>query len=154
MQEKSIYLESSVDTENLARKIGEKLKGGECIELSSDLGGGKTTFTRGLVDGMGSLDQVSSPTFTISNVYKSNNLVCYHYDFYRLQDPGLVKEELAESLEDENGVIVVEWADSVNNVLPEKRVIIKFEKSAENSEHRKLSIKYPEEYSYLFDGVF
>jgi tRNA threonylcarbamoyladenosine biosynthesis protein TsaE len=153
MNQKTIFVDSSDNTEDIARKIGQKLKGGECIELSSDLGGGKTTFTRGLVDGMGSLDQVSSPTFTISNTYKTKNLICYHYDFYRLQEPGLVREELAESLEDINGIIIVEWAESVNDVLPENRLIISFEKLADNPEHRKLTIEYPKEYSYLLEGV-
>ena len=154
MQEKTIFVENSIDTETLARKIGEKLKGGECIELSSDLGGGKTTFTRGLVDGLGSLDHVSSPTFTIKNQYKAKDLTCYHFDFYRLQDAGLVKEELAESLEDKNGIIIVEWAESVEDVLPEKRIIIRIEKVADSAEHRKININLPEEYSYVDEGIF
>jgi tRNA threonylcarbamoyladenosine biosynthesis protein TsaE len=153
MHEKTIFLENSSDTEKLARIIGENVKGGECFELSSDIGGGKTTFTRGLVAGMGSLDHVSSPTFTLKNQYDTKNFTCYHFDFYRLQDPGLVREELAESLQDKDGVIVVEWAGSVEDVLPEKRIIIEFLKTAENFEHRKIKIKLPTEFIYLLLGV-
>jgi tRNA threonylcarbamoyladenosine biosynthesis protein TsaE len=153
MQEKTIFVENSSDTEKLASIMGQNLIGGECFELSSDIGGGKTTFTRGLVDGMGSLDHVSSPTFTLKNQYTTKNFNCYHFDFYRLQDPGLVKEELAESLENKSSVIVIEWANSVKDVLPKKRITIEFQKMADNSEHRKLIIKLPFELLYVINGV-
>lgn len=153
MPERIILLENADDTEKLARTIGKNLRGGECFELSSDLGGGKTTFTRGLVIGIGSPDHVSSPSFTIKNQYNSRNLTCYHFDFYRLQDPGLLKEELAESLSDINGVVVVEWAESVDEVLPSSRITINFDKTTDSSEHRKVTMKFPIEYSYIANGV-
>jgi tRNA threonylcarbamoyladenosine biosynthesis protein TsaE len=149
MQSKTIFVKSAQETEKIAELIGSKLKGGECIELISDLGGGKTTFTRGLVRGMGIYDLVSSPTFTIGKQYSNNNLTCYHYDFYRLQEPGLVAEELGESVSDPKGVIVIEWADSVTHVLPTKRIIIEIYKASENSDHRKIVMKLPDEYLNL-----
>src|SRR3989344_5721785 len=91
---------SSAETENLASKIGRALKGGELIELVSDLGGGKTTFVRGLAKGMGSRDHVSSPTFTICNTYKVKSKSSHaaqelwHFDFYRLHEAGLIEHEL------------------------------------------------------------
>ena len=153
MQEKSLFIESSVSTEQLAEQIGCNLRGGECIELVSDLGGGKTTFTRGLVRGVGSLDNVSSPTFTIGKQYKAGDITCYHFDFYRLDQPGLVAEELAEALGDPRGIMIVEWADSVAEVLPVDRLIINFQKVADDSESRKITIKYPDKFTYVFQGV-
>jgi tRNA threonylcarbamoyladenosine biosynthesis protein TsaE len=153
MQTKTIFVESAQETENIAELIGSKLTGRECIELISDLGGGKTTFTRGLVRGMGIYDTVSSPTFTIGKQYSNNNLTCYHFDFYRLQEPGLVAEELSESISDPNGVIVIEWADSVAEVLPENRIAIEIYRVAENSEHRKIIMKIPEDYSIKFESI-
>src|SRR6185312_5854101 len=82
---------SSDNTSDVAMKIGRKLQGGEVIELISDLGGGKTTFVRGLAKGMGSQDTVRSPSFTLSNEYRSGKLTLYHFDFYRLEDPGIMR---------------------------------------------------------------
>lgn len=135
----------------IAEQIGHNLRGGEVIELVSDLGGGKTTFTSGLAKGMGSKDQVSSPTFTISKLYKAGKLTLYHFDFYRLPTADLITHELADTLEDKNGVVVVEWADIVQRVLPEDRLTIGFEVTGEDS--RRLNISYPESMSYLLEGV-
>lgn len=151
MLEKIFLLNSPEQTESLAHSIGQGFHGGECVELISDLGGGKTTFTRGLVRGLGSFDLASSPTFTIGKQYKSGEITCYHYDFYRLQEPGLATEELADALEDVQGVIVVEWAESVAHVLPENRITITIEPVADNPESRKCTVKYPEEFQQLME---
>jgi tRNA threonylcarbamoyladenosine biosynthesis protein TsaE len=153
MQEKTFFIELPDLTERLAERIGQNLQGGECIELVSDLGGGKTTFTRGLVRGAGSLDSVSSPTFTIGKQYKSGDMTIYHFDFYRLQEPGLVAEELAEAASDPFGVIVVEWAESVSEVLSADRMVVVIDRLAESAESRKITIKYPEKLSYLIKGI-
>lgn len=151
IKEYSTY--SAKETEEFARKIGVNLNGGECIEFSSDLGGGKTTFVKGLVDGCGTNDNVSSPTFTISKRYKCTKFSIYHYDFYRLQEPGLVAEELADSLTDKSNVILVEWANSVVDVLPSCRVKIIIRKSTNNPEERLLNFEYPNSLDYLFKEV-
>jgi tRNA threonylcarbamoyladenosine biosynthesis protein TsaE len=153
MNEKQLIIDSSDSMEKLGSNIGKKVKPGTCIELRSDLGGGKTTFTRGFVRGMGSTDTVSSPTFTIGKQYKSSNLTCYHFDFYRLQEPGLVAEELSESLKDPNGVIIVEWADNVVGVLPENRVIIDIEQLPASEDSRRCTIKYPDNKLYLVEEL-
>jgi tRNA threonylcarbamoyladenosine biosynthesis protein TsaE len=153
MQQKTIFIDTPEGTEKIASLIGGKLNGGECIELTSDLGGGKTTFTRGLVRGIGSLDNVSSPTFTIGKQYAADDITCYHFDFYRLQEAGLVKEELAEALANPKGIIIVEWADSVSDVLPEDRIIVKLEKIAKDSEARKLTFIYSNKYTDVIEGV-
>src|SRR5476649_1957023 len=83
-------------TLQLAAQVGHRMRGGETIELISDLGGGKTTFVRGLARGFGSKDHVTSPSFALSNQYSSRDLVMYHFDFYRLDDVGIIASELAE----------------------------------------------------------
>jgi tRNA threonylcarbamoyladenosine biosynthesis protein TsaE len=138
---------SSASTEQLGHNIGTRLRGGEVIELASDLGGGKTTFVRGLAAGMGSDDAVSSPSFTISQVYQAGNLTLHHYDFYRLPDAGLMQQELAEVLEDPQAVVVVEWAGVVENVLPAERISVVIKPTGENA--REFSVSLPQQFAYL-----
>jgi len=139
------------ETERLAESLGVRLRGGECIELVSDLGGGKTTFTRGLARGAGSADAVASPTFTISRVYKCKTFDIHHFDFYRLQEAGLASHELHDLLDDKSVVIVVEWGAVVEHVLPEDRLTITITQAGETS--RKLTLKYPETLGYLAEGL-
>lgn len=123
------------------------MRGGEVIELVSDLGGGKTTFVRGIAQGMGSTDKVASPSFTISREYKSGELTLYHFDFYRLQDPGIVANELAEVVGDPKAVVAVEWADIVEDVLPDGKLTIRIQNTGETS--RELTFNCPEKLAYL-----
>lgn len=134
-------------TERLGFVIGSRLRGGEIIELASDLGGGKTTFTKGLVAGLGCPDHVSSPTFTISKSYTGGRYPTYHFDFYRLQEAGIVSEELAEAIEDTHAVTIVEWADIVVGVLPEQRIRISF--IATDESDRTITVHVPESMQYL-----
>jgi tRNA threonylcarbamoyladenosine biosynthesis protein TsaE len=123
--EDSALTKSVEETFELGKKFGAELKGGEVIEFVGDLGAGKTSFVRGLAVGIGSDDEVASPTFTISRVYYgANNLSLHHFDFYRLQDPGLVAEELAEATKDPQAIVCIEWAETVRGVLPEDRITI------------------------------
>ena len=138
---------SSKNTEQLAEQLGAKLRGGEVIELISDVGGGKTTFVRGLARGMGSAEKVASPSFTIGRQYKAGRLTLYHFDFYRLHEPGIMAEELAEVLGDEQAVIVVEWANIVENILPNDRLSIAITTTGDES--RELSFTCPKNLSHL-----
>ncbi len=131
--------------------MGQALKGGEVIELASDLGGGKTTFVRGLARGAGSQDKVASPTFTISKVYQTSRFEINHFDFYRLTDPGIVADELAEVAGDPQVVVVVEWADVVQGVLPEKRLRVHISQSPTGS--RKLAFRAPQDLGYLLEAI-
>lgn len=142
---------SSEKTEQLAESLGSKLRGGEVIELVSDLGGGKTTFVRGLARGAGSSDKVSSPSFTLSNTYKAENLTLYHFDFYRLSEPGIMKDELAEVIADPQAVTIVEWAGIVEDVLPADKISIKLKAKGEND--REITVEYPEKLNYLLEGT-
>ena len=90
------------------------------IELVGDVGVGKTTLVRGLAEGLGVKEAVTSPSFTISKAYAlpdGGRLV--HYDFYRLKEPGLMVEDLAENLVEPRNVVVIEWGESVAEVVPE-----------------------------------
>lgn len=142
---------SSESTMRLAAQIGRRLKGGEVIELVSDLGGGKTTFVRGLAAGMGSPDKVASPSFTIMREYRAGQETLYHFDFYRLADAGLTGNELIEALQDPAGIVVVEWAEVVEDVLPAERLVITI--SATGEETRQLLFRYPESKSYLLSNL-
>lgn len=141
-----INCDSSESTEKLGEQLGRLLKGGEVLELVSDLGGGKTTFVRGLANGAGSSDVVSSPTFVLTKNYRTPGFTIYHYDFFRLNDVGLMIRELGENINGHN-VIIIEWGDMVAEVLPATRAQIQFVTTGDNS--RKLIFKVPETYSYL-----
>lgn len=136
-------------TELLGAQIGKRLRGGEVLELCSDLGGGKTTFTRGLVQGAGSHDIVASPTFMVHKHYQAPTFTIEHFDFYRLNDPGQVADALAENVEDPSAVIVVEWADSVGHVLPDERVKVLIERTPTHEDERNITFTYPREFAYL-----
>ena len=123
------------------------MRGGEVIELVSDLGGGKTTFVRGLAAGLGSSDPVHSPSFTLANQYKSSRLTLYHLDFYRLREAGIMRDELAEILADPHAAVVIEWADIVEAVLPAEHLTIRIETTSETA--RRFTFSYPDRLAYL-----
>jgi tRNA threonylcarbamoyladenosine biosynthesis protein TsaE len=120
-----IHSKKPEDTLAFGKALGETLKGGEVIELIGDLGAGKTQLVRGIAEGINSDDVVQSPSFTISRIYKGSGLELHHYDFYRLgDDPGILRAELAESLEDPHIAVVTEWANAVEDVLPSDKLTI------------------------------
>lgn len=106
--------------ENLMREILQSEDSLPCaIELVGDVGAGKTTFTKGLARGLEITEEITSPTFTISKVYEnSRGQKLVHYDFYRLENPGIMVEDLFENLQDPQTVTVIEWADTVSEILP------------------------------------
>jgi tRNA threonylcarbamoyladenosine biosynthesis protein TsaE len=138
-------------TLQLGAKIGSRLRGGEIIELLSDIGGGKTTFTRGIVTGAGSVDAVRSPSFTIRNEYRADALTMHHFDFYRLDDPGIMAVELMEVLEDPQAVIIIEWAEIVASVLPENHIRISITTTSDTT--REFTISCPKKYNYLTENL-
>lgn len=95
------------------------------IELIGDVGAGKTTFVRGLAKGLGIKSEITSPSFTISKSYAlQNGKTLTHYDFYRLPDPGLMQDELLENIANPNSIVVIEWGNSVENLLPKNHTKI------------------------------
>lgn len=124
---------TEADMSIFGHTLGSLLRGGETIELIGDVGAGKTTLTKSILAGMGSGEIVQSPTFTINRLYSlDDGRQLLHYDFYRLQDPGIIRHELAESIHDPSTVTVVEWSDIVADVLPEDRLQIRIAAIAEN----------------------
>lgn len=107
-------------------QLGELLKGGEVIELVGDVGAGKTTLVKAVAKGMGVNGDVSSPSYTISQLYDtSRGTRLAHYDFYRLSDPGILSSELEEVVGDRHTVVAIEWGDIVADVLPEDHLQIR-----------------------------
>lgn len=125
---------------DVAEKLARQLRGGEVIELSGDLGAGKTTFVKGLARGLESKDKVSSPSFALKNLYEGR-LNLYHFDLYRLEEPGLMNHELEEAI-NEDSVVAIEWAGSSSDILPKDRISVEF--MPEKDEARKLKITYAE----------
>ena len=120
-----MIIQSAEQMEQLGEQIGRRLHGGEVIELIGDVGAGKTTLTRGIARGLGVTDNITSPSFTISCNYPGRDqLTLRHYDFYRLSDSGIMAMELAEVIADPHSVTIVEWGDSIRDVLPANHITI------------------------------
>lgn len=110
------------------RSFAKKVVAPFVIELVGDVGVGKTTFVRGLAEGLGVKDLVTSPSFTISKEYAlpgGGSLI--HYDFYRLKEPGLMMDDLMEKINNPQNIVVIEWGESVAELLPENHVKIEIE---------------------------
>ncbi len=134
---------NSEATFDLGEKLGEKLQGGEMILLSGGLGAGKTLFTKGILYALDyDIDEVTSPSFTLVNLYKAKFDV-YHIDFWRLDANSDVAFAvgLNEIVEDETAIIIIEWAEHLQNFsFPEKTFRIKIE--GDGDEARKISISH------------
>ena len=131
---------SSEDTRKFGHKLGRLLRGGDVVELISDLGGGKTTLTQGIAEGLGYEEAVTSPTFTLSQIYQlESGLEIHHYDLYRLSEGGVLGFELSEDIAATNVITIVEWGDVVHGVLPEERLRIKLTMDSEASREIEVS---------------
>ena len=129
-----IHADNVEATRAIAAGLARWLRGGEVIELVSDLGGGKTLFTQGLAAALGYDGEVTSPTFTLSNVYRlTSGLEIHHYDLYRLSEGGVVGDELVEDMGDPVVITVIEWAGAVNAALPADRLAVDIERSGDES---------------------
>lgn len=136
----TVKISNENDMKRFGEKLGKMLIGGECIELIGDIGSGKTTMTKGIAKGMGVADTIQSPTFTVNRVYESpKGLQLSHYDFYRLADPGIMADELHETLADKNTAVVIEWGDVVKSVVPSERLCITFASPAADTRELTLS---------------
>lgn len=115
----------------LAKKLGEKAVPGQIYTLNGDLGVGKTVFTQGMAAGLGIDEPVNSPTFTIVQEYESGRLPLYHFDVYRIGDP----EEMEEIGYDDyffgEGITLIEWAELIEELIPENRISVTIEKNPE-----------------------
>jgi tRNA threonylcarbamoyladenosine biosynthesis protein TsaE len=129
-----IEVENEAATKALGETLGATFRGGEVLQLIGDVGAGKTTFVKGLAKGLGVIDEVQSPSYTISREYTGRDeLLLVHYDFYRLTDAGIMANEVAEMVRDPTIVTVIEWADIVEGVLPEGHFTLSFTAPSETT---------------------
>ena len=132
---------SREETAALGRQLGEQAEAGGVYCLIGDLGTGKTVFTQGFAAGLGVEGPVNSPTFTILQEYMGSRMPLYHFDVYRLEEP----EEMDEIGFDEylfgEGVCLIEWAERIREILPERRTEIRIEKDPEKGfDYRRIRI--------------
>ena len=133
------YLTNSPEeTQTLGAKLGAKLLPGAVIAYRGDLGAGKTAFTRGIAQGLGSSDMVTSPTYTIVNEYLSGRMPLFHFDMYRLPDSDSLFDIGWEDYLERGGVCAVEWSENVADAM-EDTIIISIEKTGEES--RRITIE-------------
>ena len=132
---------SPEETYNVGKKLGEYAIPGQVFTLTGDLGVGKTVFTQGLASGLGIEEPVNSPTFTIVQVYEEGRLPFYHFDVYRIGDVEEMEEVGFEDYIMGDGVSLIEWANLIEEILPEKRTEILIEKDLEQGfDYRKITI--------------
>ena len=134
-----MLIHSETEMLELGRNFADSLQAPVVLELVGDVGAGKTTFTRGLAEGLGVKATLSSPSFTISRLYQGDGCILAHYDFYRLEDPGIMSEDLAESISDPKTITVIEWGQSIKELLPADHKIIEIKYVDENT--REVSAK-------------
>lgn len=118
-----LYTECVEETSKIGEQLGRLVSIGNIICLSGDLGAGKTAFTKGIAKGLGVEDYVTSPTYTIINEYEGR-LPLYHFDVYRLNDVEEMHELGYEEYFFGDGVVVLEWADIVKDIIPKERLWI------------------------------
>ena len=138
--ENTFIMKSEKDTEKLAREFAKGLRAGDVVALVGDLGAGKTTFTKAAAEGLGVTEKLSSPTFTIVCEYESGRLPLYHFDVYRVND----EDELFEIGFDDylhgKGVCLIEWANLVEDLLPENTIYVNLSYGSSENE-RIINIK-------------
>ena len=129
------------ETYAVGKKIGENAKPGQIYTLTGDLGVGKTVFTQGVAAGLNITEPINSPTFTIIQEYESGRLPLYHFDVYRIGDI----EEMEEIGYDDyffgQGICLIEWANLIEEILPENLIKVTIEKDLEKGfDYRKITI--------------
>lgn len=122
-----IVIKSEEDTRKLGLELAEVAEPGDIIALIGDLGTGKTALTRYIAEGLGIKSTISSPTFTIVKEYNNGRMPLYHFDVYRLNDGDELLDIGAEDYLYGKGLCVIEWADIVEDVLPENRLTLRIE---------------------------
>ncbi len=134
-----IEVKSGKEMQQFGAKISAVFCGGEIIELIGDVGSGKTTLTKGIAIGLGVTENVQSPSFTINRVYAGrDDIMLSHYDFYRLNNAGIMADELQEVTSDLKTVTVIEWGGLVEGVLPIDRLSIRITSPTEDTRQLEL----------------
>lgn len=130
------------DTFALGEKIGREAKPGSVYTLDGDLGVGKTVFTQGVAKGLGIKEAVNSPTFTIVQIYEAGRIPFYHFDVYRIGDVEEMEEIGYQDYFYGDGVCFIEWAQLIEDILPENCIHITIEKDlSKGFEYRRIIIE-------------
>lgn len=130
------------ETFTLAKQLGEAAESGMVFTLTGDLGVGKTVFAQGLAEGLGITEPINSPTFTIVQVYEEGRLPFYHFDVYRIGDVEEMEEIGYEDYFYGDGVCLVEWAELIGEILPQRRTQILIEKDLEKGfDYRRITLE-------------
>lgn len=138
---RTVESHSEKETYELGAELGRNAHAGQVYTLVGDLGVGKTVFTKGLAAGLGIEEPVSSPTFTIVQVYEEGRLPFYHFDVYRIGDVCEMDEIGYEDYIYGEGISLIEWANLIEEILPEHYTEIKIEKDLEKGfDYRRISI--------------
>lgn len=133
---------SAKETFQVGKEIGQNANPGSVYTLIGDLGVGKTVFTQGVAEGLGILEPISSPTFTILQVYEEGRLPFYHFDVYRIGDVEEMEEIGYEDCFYGNGICFIEWANLIEEILPETYTQVTIEKDLEKGfDYRKITIE-------------
>ena len=127
-----VITHSPEETSKTAEKIGSVLKAGDMIAYKGGLGAGKTTFTRGIANGLGLGDCVSSPTFALVNEYRGKNITLYHFDMYRIQTEDGLETTGFFDYPFEDNIAVIEWSENIAEFLPENIIYITINTIGEN----------------------
>ena len=128
------------DTKKIAYKLASKLKTGDVVLLIGDLGAGKTKFVEGFLSFWNLQNEISSPTFTIVNEYKTNNTNIYHFDVYRLENQDEFYEIGGQEYF-ENGISLIEWGNLIEEIIPKDYLKISFEKDLDNPNLRTITFE-------------
>lgn len=137
-----IETRSAEETYQLGLEIGKQAVPGQVYTMVGDLGVGKTVFTQGMARGLEIEEPISSPTFTIVQVYDEGRLPFYHFDVYRIGDISEMDEIGYEDYIYGEGVALIEWANLIEEILPENRISITIEKDLEQGfDYRKITIE-------------
>ena len=142
MEERFVETFSPEETFELGRRLGEEAAPGSIYTLVGDLGVGKTVFTQGMAAGLGITEPVNSPTFTILQVYDEGRCPFYHFDVYRIGDVSEMDEIGYEDCFYGEGVCLIEWANLIEEILPEHYTQITISKDLKKGfDYRKISVK-------------
>lgn len=142
MKEEIIESFSAEETKKLGEKMGQEAASGEVYTLLGDLGVGKTVFTQGIAEGLGIDEPICSPTFTIVQVYEEGRMPFYHFDVYRIGDIEEMDEIGYEDYFYGDGLCMIEWANLIEEILPENRKEIVIEKDLEKGfDYRRITIR-------------
>lgn len=132
---------SAEETYNIAKDMGEEAREGEVVALTGDLGTGKTVFAKGFAAGLGVKEHVSSPTYTIVQQYDDGRLPLYHFDVYRIGDISEMDETGYDDCISGDGVTLIEWAEMIEDIIPERAVRVKIEKEpSKGNDYRRIEI--------------